>query len=84
MRELTFVLEDEELYSIIETEAEDSGRTIQEILVEALRVWKVETELDEEEHAKVEQACLEWEKSGGTEARAFFDGLREEEARVNS
>ena len=30
MRELTFVLEDEELYSIIETEAKDSGRTIQD------------------------------------------------------
>ncbi len=84
MRELTFVLEDEALYSIIETEAKESGRTIQDILVEALRVWKVETELDEEEHARVEQACLEWEKNGGTEAHAFFDSLREEEARVNS
>ena len=84
MRELTFVLEDEDLYSIIETEAKDSGRTIQDILLEALRVWKVETELDEEEHARVEQACLEWEKNGGTEAGAFFDSLREEEARVNS
>ena len=84
MRELTFVLEDEELYSIIETEAKDSGRTIQDILVEALRVWKVETELDEEEHAKVEQACLEWEMNGGTEAGVFFDSLREEEARVSN
>ncbi len=84
MRELTFVLEDEALYSIIETEARDSGRTIQDIIVEALRVWKVETELDEEEHARVEQACLEWEKNGGTDARTFFDELREEEARIKS
>ncbi len=84
MRELTFVLEDEELYSIIETEAKESGRTIQEIIVEALRVWKVETELDDEELARVEQACLEWEKNGGMEAGAFFNTLREEEARVNS
>ena len=84
MRELTFVLEDEELYSIIETEAKDSGRTIQDILVEALRVWRVETELDEEEHARVDQAYLEWEENGGTEAGAFFDSLREEEARVNT
>jgi transcription initiation factor TFIIIB Brf1 subunit/transcription initiation factor TFIIB len=81
---LTFVLEDEELYSIIETEAKDSGRTIQEIIVEALRVWKVETEMDDEERREVEEALREWEKNGGMEARAFFDGLREEEARVNS
>lgn len=84
MRELTFVLEDEELYSIIETEAKDSGRTIQDIVVEALYLWHVETEMDEEEHARVDQAYLEWEKDGGMEAGAFFDSLREEEARVNT
>ena len=84
MRELTFVLEDDELYSIIETEARDSGRTIQEIIVEALRLWKVETEMDEEERRQVEEASREWAKNGGMEAGAFFDRLREEEARVNS
>ncbi len=83
MRELTFVLEDEELYSIIETEAKESGRTIQDILVEALHLWQVETEMDEEERREVEEASRDWEKNGGMEARAF-DGLREEEARVNS
>ena len=81
MRELTFVLEDEELYSIIETEAKDSGRTIQDILVEALYLWHVETEMDEEERKEVEEASRDWEKNGGTEARAFFDSLREEESR---
>lgn len=84
MRELTFVLEDEELYSIIETEAKDSGRTIQEIIVEALRLWKVETEMDDEERREVEEALRDWEKNGGMEAGAFFNTLREEEARVNS
>ncbi len=84
MRELTFVLEDEELYSIIETEAEDSGRTIQDILVEALHLWQVETEMDEEERREVEEASRDWEKNGGMEARAFFDSLREEESRLNS
>lgn len=84
MRELTFVLEDEELYSIIETEAKDSGRTIQEIIVEALRLWQVETEMDEEERREADEALRDWEKNGGTEASAFFDRLREEEARVNS
>ena len=84
MRELTFVLEDEALYSIIETEARDSGRTIQEIVVEALRLWQVETEMDEEERREVEEASRDWEKNGGMEARAFFDSLREEESRLNT
>ena len=84
MRELTFVLEDEELYSIIETEAKDSGRTIQEILVEALYLWHVETEMDEEERREVEEASRDWEKNGGTEASVFFDSLREEESRLNT
>jgi hypothetical protein len=81
---LTFVLEDEALYSIIETEARDSGRTIQEIVVEALRLWQVETEMDEEERREVEEASRDWEKNGGMEARAFFDSLREEESRLNT
>ena len=84
MRELTFVLEDEALYSIIETEAKDSGRTIQDILVEALHLWQVETEMDEEERREVEEASRDWEKNGGMEARAFFDSLREEESRLNT
>ena len=84
MRELTFVLEDEELYSIIEAEARDSDRSIQEIIIEALHLWKVETEMDEEEHREVDEALRDWKKNGGIEARAFFDELREEEARVNS
>ena len=84
MRELTFVLEDDALYSVIEAEAKDSGRTIQQIIVEALYLWKVETEMDEEERLEVEEALREWKEEGGVEARAFFDGLREEEARVNS
>ena len=81
---MTFVLEDEELYSIIETEAKDSGRTIQEIIVEALHLWQVETEMDEEERREVEDASRDWEKNGGMEARAFFDSLREEESRLNT
>ena len=84
MRELTFVLEDDALYSVIEAEAKDSGRTIQQIIVEALYLWKVETEMDDEERREVEEALRKWEKNGGTDAHAFFDGLREEEARVNS
>ena len=84
MRELTFVLEDEALYSIIETEARDSGRTIQDIVVEALRLWQVETEMDEEERREVEEASRDWEKNGGMEARAFFDSLREKESRLNT
>jgi hypothetical protein len=81
---LTFVLEDEALYSIIETEAKESGRTIQDILVEALHLWQVETEMDEEERREVEEASRDWEKNGGMEARAFFDSLREEESRLNT
>jgi hypothetical protein len=84
MREITFVLDDEALYSIIETEAKDSGRTVQDIVIEALQLWEVETEMDEEERREVEEASRDWKKNGGMEARAFFDSLREEESRLNT
>lgn len=84
MREITFVLDDEALYSIIKTEAKDSGRTVQDIVIEALQLWEVETEMDEEERREVEEASLDWKKNGGMEARAFFDSLREKESRLNT
>ena len=84
MKQLTVQIDDDELYSILETEAKDSGRTLQDLVVEALYLWKVETEMDEVEHREVEEAVRDWEKNGGTEAGAFFDELREQEARVNS
>ena len=46
MKELTVTLEDENLCGTLETEAANSGRTMQELVVEALQLWLNESELE--------------------------------------
>jgi hypothetical protein len=83
MKELTLVLDDESLYTAIETEAQTSGNTIHDVVIQALQQWRADSELDAEEHAELSQARREWEKKGGVETHEFFDSLREEEARLD-
>ena len=79
MKELTLVLDDDSLYSAIEAEAISTGCAVQDVIVQALREWRTDAELDVEERDEVEKARREWEEQGGMEAQAFFDSLREEE-----
>ena len=81
MKEHQIVLDDDALYQTIETEAEATGHTIQEIVIQALRQWRVDCELDMEERGDLAGARREWEEKGGIEAHTFFDGLREQESR---
>ena len=78
MKEVTLVLDDEVLYTAIETEAKTTGHTVQEIVVQALRQWRADSQSSAEERAELAEARREWEEKGGMEAHAFFDSLREE------
>ena len=80
MRELTLLLEDEALYAALETEAATTGHTVQDIVVQALRQWQADSELDAGERDELAEARQEWEEMGGMEPKAFFDRLRQEEA----
>ena len=83
MKELTLVLDDESLYTAIEAEAKTTGFTIQDVVIQALRQWRVDSELDSEERGELAEARREWKEKRGVEAHAFFDNLREEEARLD-
>ena len=82
MKELTVVLDDEGLYTAIEAEAKTTGHTVQDIVIQALRQWRADCEPDARERTELAEARREWEEKGGMEAHAFFDGLLEEEARL--
>ncbi len=84
MKRLTLLLDDEALYAAVETEARTTGRTVAEIVVQALRQWQADSEPDPGERAELAAARREWAEEGGIEARAFFDGLRDEESRVDA
>ncbi len=80
MKELTLVLDDEALYTAIETEAKSTGNTVEDVIVEALKRWQVDSELSPEERDELESARREWREKGGVEAHEFFNTLREEES----
>lgn len=81
MREVTLILDDDALYKAIEAEAKSTGHTVQEIVVQALQQWRAESDIDE--RAELAEARREWEETGGMEAHAFFDSLREEESGID-
>ena len=78
MKEVTILLDDESLYNTLEAESAKSGRSVQEIVVEALEQWLVDAQLDEEEHTEIDAARKEWQKKGGIEAHEFFQGIDQE------
>ncbi len=54
MREITVALEDENLYAKVEAEASSSGRTVQDIFIEAVKQWVEDADLDEDPDANHE------------------------------
>lgn len=83
MRELTVVLDDEGLYTAIEAEAKTTGHTVQDVVIQALRQWRDDCELDAMERAELAEARREWKEEGGIEAHAFFDSLLKEETSLD-
>ena len=82
MKTITITLKYDDLCAAIESEAKIIGATEEDMIIQALQFWLVETELDCEEQRKLEAARREYEEVGGVEAREFFASLRAEEARA--
>ena len=80
MKRITITLEDDDLRSAIESEAQIAGSTEQAVIIQALQFWLAETELDCEEQRELEAARREYEEVGDMEAREFFNSLRAAEA----
>ena len=80
MKRITITLEDDNLRSAIESEAQIAGSTEQDVIIQALQFWLAETELDCEEQRELDAARREYEEVGGVDAREFFNSLRAAEA----
>ena len=63
------------LYSVLEEEACRSGRTVNDLVTEAIESWLADFEVDEEERAEIELARSEAAEQGGVEFEEFFDDL---------
>ena len=59
MKKLTIILNDA-LNSALEDEAASSNRSVEEVAIEAIDLWKTDSELDAEEHLEVEAAIKDW------------------------
>ena len=84
MRELAVVLDDEGLYTAIEAEAKTTGHTVQDIVIQALRRWRDDCELDAMERTELAEARKEWEEEGGMEAHTFFDSQSSQHTNLRS
>ena len=76
---VTFALEDEELYRAIKVEAARSGRSVREIVEEALGEWLERREETEDREAAA-AALAEYERDGGVAADEYFRGRAAEVA----
>ncbi len=63
------------LYGALEAVAERNGRSIQELLSEAIESWLADAALDDADHAAIAQSRAEAAEHGGAEFEAFFDRL---------
>ena len=66
---------DEDLYGALEAVADRNGRTVQELVAEAVVAWLEELAADEADHAEIEQSRAEAAELGGIEFEEFFDEL---------
>ena len=66
---------DDDHYLALEEAARRSDRSVQELVNEAIESWLAEAELDDTEHAAIEEARAEAAEQGGIEFEAFFDEL---------
>ena len=71
---------DDDLYSDLEAAADRSGRSVQELVHEAIVSWLGDAAMDYTEYAEIEQARVEAAEQGGVEFEAFFNNLSGERA----
>lgn len=66
---------DDGLYGALEAAADRNGRSVQELVNEAIVSWLADVAMDEDDHAAIEQARAEAAEHGGVEFEPFFDDL---------
>ena len=71
MRKITFVLDDDALLGRLESDAAESGRTVEEGAIEALQMWKQDMESLAEHEIEMAKYEAEMREAGGLEAYAY-------------
>lgn len=66
---------DDGLYSALAAVADRSGRSVQELVNEAIESWLADAAMDDAEYEAIEKARAEAAEEGGVEFEAFFDRL---------
>ena len=64
-----------DLYSALETAADRTGQSVQDLVTEALEAWLRDVAMDDAERSKIETARAEANEQGGVEFEEFFDKL---------
>ena len=67
----TVSLEDDSLYVFLKVEAARTGRTVRDLVEEAIKEW-VERREDDEDIREVEKSVAEYERDGGIELTEFL------------
>ena len=70
----TMTVEDT-LYGALEAAADRNGRSVQELLNEAIESWLADAAMDDADHSVIARSRAEAAEQGGVESEAFFDGL---------
>ena len=65
----------DDLYLALETAAGHSGRSVEELVNEAISSWLADAAMDDAEYGAIEMARAEVAEQGGVEFEGFFDEL---------
>ena len=67
---------DGSLYRALKAAADRNGRSVHELLNEAIESWLADAAMDDADHSAIERSRLEAAGQGGVEFEALFDELR--------
>ena len=70
----TMTVEDS-LYGALQAVADRNGRSVQELLNEAIESWLADAAMDDADHSAIERSRLEAAGQGGVEFETLFDEL---------
>lgn len=82
MKELTLVLEDDALRTVIESAALSKGVAFEDVVIDAIHYWKRETELSPEEEAEIKTDMRDYDESGGIPHDELVRILKEDNAKL--
>ena len=74
----TMTVEDS-LYGALKASADRNGRSVQDLLNEAIESWLADAAMDDADHSAIERSRLEAAEQGRVEFEAFFHGLLEDQ-----